>query len=253
MVLTHILHWCTVCSTMISLQQPSSGDRGSPTAYTQRDPIPIAYSRCPALTRTKRADHGTLSQTRILIHSSVHGSEMTVDQLISRAKSGNLKTLELLHKLYTMEWRKEYLWTTTGRWTAFCELEYGTSVFIKRVACPYWVRTDRLLYLNISHNRPQNKHYKWQQLYLHLPFRIILNSSSHVPRGADKSLARPEWKKNFVRRGGHCFQGDPVGRTIFWFFCFWSGLEKSELGCCSLFPSWFGQGRIRVRTKKNCG
>ena len=49
--------------------------------------------------------------------------------------------------------------------------------------------------------------------------------------GADKSLARPDWKKPiesspfFVRRGGHCCRGDLVGRTAFWFF-FLSDLQK---------------------------
>jgi len=42
-------------------------------------------------------------------------------------------------------------------------------------------------------------------------------------RGADKSLARADWKKTsesspfFVRRG-HCCRGDLVGRTNFCFF-----------------------------------
>jgi len=41
-------------------------------------------------------------------------------------------------------------------------------------------------------------------------------------RGADKSLARPDWKKKqlksspfFSRRGDHCCRGDLVGRTNF--------------------------------------
>ena len=45
-------------------------------------------------------------------------------------------------------------------------------------------------------------------------------------RGADKSLARPDWKNNwkvaiFVQRGGHCCCGDPVGQTTFWIFFEW--------------------------------
>jgi len=45
-------------------------------------------------------------------------------------------------------------------------------------------------------------------------------------RVADKSLARPDWKKPierspfFVRRGGHCCRGDLFGHTTFWFFFF---------------------------------
>jgi len=42
-------------------------------------------------------------------------------------------------------------------------------------------------------------------------------------RGADKSLARPDWKTIerspfFVRRGGHYCRGDLVGQTSFWIF-----------------------------------
>jgi len=45
-------------------------------------------------------------------------------------------------------------------------------------------------------------------------------------RGADKSLAQPDWKNNrrsafFVRRGDHCCRGDLVGRTTFWIFFEW--------------------------------
>ena len=63
-------------------------------------------------------------------------------------------------------------------------------------------------------------------------------------RGTDKSLARPDWKKQlkvrhfFVRRGGHSCRGDLVGRTTFWSFL--SGLQTSEFGSCSLYPSWLG-------------
>jgi len=51
-------------------------------------------------------------------------------------------------------------------------------------------------------------------------------------QGADKSLARPDWKKKtierspfFVRRGDHCCRRDLVGRTNFWIL-FLSGLQK---------------------------
>jgi len=42
-------------------------------------------------------------------------------------------------------------------------------------------------------------------------------------RGANKSLARPDWKTIerspfFVRCGGHCCCRDLVGRTAFWIF-----------------------------------
>jgi len=47
--------------------------------------------------------------------------------------------------------------------------------------------------------------------------------------GADKSLARPNWRNNwkvaiFFRSGGHCCRRDLVGRTYFWIFL--SGLQK---------------------------
>jgi len=45
-------------------------------------------------------------------------------------------------------------------------------------------------------------------------------------RGADKSLARPDWKNNwkvaiFRPTGGHCCRRDLVGRTAFWFGFEW--------------------------------
>jgi len=46
-------------------------------------------------------------------------------------------------------------------------------------------------------------------------------------RGADKFLARPDWKKTierspfFVRRGSHCCRWDLVGRTTFWIVFEW--------------------------------
>ena len=45
----------------------------------------------------------------------------------------------------------------------------------------------------------------------------------------------------FIRRGGHCYRGDLVGRTTFlFFFPPLSGFQKLEFGRCSLFPSWLG-------------
>ena len=50
-------------------------------------------------------------------------------------------------------------------------------------------------------------------------YKSILNVNT---RGADKSLARSDWKKKtierspfFVRSGGHCCRGDLVERTTF--------------------------------------
>jgi hypothetical protein len=65
-------------------------------------------------------------------------------------------------------------------------------------------------------------------------------------RGADKSLAQQDWKKKL--KGRH-FSSDAevIGASETWldgqsseFFFFLSGLQKLELGRCSLFPSWSG-------------
>jgi len=61
-------------------------------------------------------------------------------------------------------------------------------------------------------------------------------------RGADKSLARPDWKKQL--KGRH-FSSDAevIAGAETWLDgqpseFFLSGLQKLEFGCCSLFPSW---------------
>jgi hypothetical protein len=66
----------------------------------------------------------------------------------------------------------------------------------------------------------------------------------HKYRSADKSLARPDWKKQL--KGRH-FSSDAeaIGATETWldgqhFELFLSGLQKLEFGRCSLFPSWSG-------------
>ena len=64
-------------------------------------------------------------------------------------------------------------------------------------------------------------------------------------RGADKSLARPDWKKQL--KGRH-FSSDAevLAAAETWLdgqpsdFFFFSGLRKLEFGRCSLFPSWSG-------------
>ena len=65
-------------------------------------------------------------------------------------------------------------------------------------------------------------------------------------RGADKSLARSEWKKQL--KGRH-FSSDAevTAAAKTWldgqppeFFFFLSGLQKLEFGRCSSFPSWSG-------------
>ena len=74
-----------------------------------------------------------------------------------------------------------------------------------------------------------------------------------IYRGADKSLARPDWKNNWKVATFH-----PTRRSLLpwrpgWTdnllnFFFWggggSGLQKLEFGHCSLFPSWLGWGLI---------
>jgi hypothetical protein len=64
-------------------------------------------------------------------------------------------------------------------------------------------------------------------------------------RGADKSLDRPDWKKQM--KGRH-FSSDAevIAAAETWVdgqhseFFFLSGLQKLEFGRCSLFPSWSG-------------
>ena len=64
-------------------------------------------------------------------------------------------------------------------------------------------------------------------------------------RGADKSLARRNWKKQLKDR--HFSSNAEViaaaetwldGQT-FW-FCFLSGFQMLDFGCCRLYPSWSG-------------
>ena len=62
---------------------------------------------------------------------------------------------------------------------------------------------------------------------------------------ADKSLARPDWKKQL--KGRH-FSSDAevIAAAETWLvgqlsdFFFLSGFQKLEFGRCSLFPSWSG-------------
>jgi hypothetical protein len=66
-----------------------------------------------------------------------------------------------------------------------------------------------------------------------------------IYRGADKSLARPDWKKQLKIRH---FSSDAevIAAAETWLdgqlyeFFFLSGLQKLEFGRCSLFPSWSG-------------
>ena len=62
--------------------------------------------------------------------------------------------------------------------------------------------------------------------------------------GADKSVARPDWKKQV--KGGHfSTDAEVIAAAETWLDeqpseLFLSGLQKSEFGRCSLFLSWSG-------------
>ena len=68
-------------------------------------------------------------------------------------------------------------------------------------------------------------------------------------KGADKSLAWPDWKGNW-KVATFSSDAEAIATAETWldgqysyfylFFFFWSGLQKLEFGRCSLFPSWSG-------------
>jgi hypothetical protein len=65
-----------------------------------------------------------------------------------------------------------------------------------------------------------------------------------IQKGADKSLARPDWKKQLKDRH-FCLDAEVNAAAETWLDgklseSFLSGLQKSEFGHCSLFPSWSG-------------
>jgi hypothetical protein len=71
-----------------------------------------------------------------------------------------------------------------------------------------------------------------------------MHSSTIMYRGADKSLARRDWKKQLKIRH---FSSDAevIADAETWLDgqpseLFLSGLLKLEFGRCSLFPSWSG-------------
>jgi len=73
---------------------------------------------------------------------------------------------------------------------------------------------------------------------------VLVVSVLFIYRGADKSIARPDWKKQL--EGCH-FSSDAeiIAAAETWLDeqpseLFLSGLQKSEFGRCSLFPSWSG-------------
>ena len=63
-------------------------------------------------------------------------------------------------------------------------------------------------------------------------------------RGADKSLARPDWK-NQLKVRHFSSDAEVIATAEAWLDrktseLFLSGLQKLEFGRCSLFPSWLG-------------
>ena len=67
---------------------------------------------------------------------------------------------------------------------------------------------------------------------------------SHLYRGADKSLARPDWKKQLKVRH-FLSDAEVIAAAETWLDgqpseLFLSGLQKLDFGRCSLFPSWSG-------------
>ena len=87
--------------------------------------------------------------------------------------------------------------------------------------------------------------------YCFFPFKFPpgTNKSMHCTasetyRGADKSLARPDWKNNWkvaifrpTRRSLLPRRPGWTDNLLNWFL---SGLQNLEFGRCSLFPSWSG-------------
>ena len=73
---------------------------------------------------------------------------------------------------------------------------------------------------------------------------MVVTRRGFYYRGADKSLARPDWKKQLK---GRYFSSDAqvIAASETWLDgqpseLFLSGLQKLEFGRCSLFPSWSG-------------
>jgi hypothetical protein len=63
-------------------------------------------------------------------------------------------------------------------------------------------------------------------------------------RSADKSLARPDWKKKKLKGRHISSDAEIIAAAETWLDgpseLFVSGLQKLEFGRCSLFPSWSG-------------
>jgi len=84
--------------------------------------------------------------------------------------------------------------------------------------------------------------YYFRQVLVRRQFKTNLSVIWHY-RGADKSLARPDWKKincshissnaELIADAETWLDGQPSELSL-------SGLQKLEFGRCSLFPSWLG-------------
>ena len=74
--------------------------------------------------------------------------------------------------------------------------------------------------------------------------RDIVKNHDIMYRGADKSLARSDWKK--LKRRHFSSDAEVIAAAETWLdgqlsdFFFLSVLQKLEFGRCSLFPSWSG-------------
>ena len=79
-------------------------------------------------------------------------------------------------------------------------------------------------------------------LYLHVYMCMPLYI--YVYRGSDKSLARPDWKKQ-LKVLHFSSDAEVIAAAETWLDgqpseLFSSGLQKLEIGRCSLFPYWSG-------------
>ena len=66
---------------------------------------------------------------------------------------------------------------------------------------------------------------------------------SGLDRGADKSLARPDWKKKQLKGRHFSSDAEVIAASETWLDrqiseIFSSGLQNLIFGRCSLFPSW---------------
>ena len=85
---------------------------------------------------------------------------------------------------------------------------------------------------NLAHYNPAYKYQRFGVIY----------------RGADKSLARPDWKNNW-KVAIFSSDAEVIAAAVTWLDgqlpeFFLSGVQNLEFGRCSLFPSWLGKELI---------